>query len=81
MVNFNTVPWLASSRATAVAGALTTHFGHLVQRSLCNFCPGIKSLLAEEIDIEPLMKCLRFLMKKDLECTDAHKKGGKKKGG
>lgn len=56
--------------------------GGLVGRNialfLCNFCPGIKSLLTEEIDIDPLMKCVRFLMKKDLECTDMHKRGAQK---
>ena len=28
VINFNTESWLAGSRAMAVAGALTTHFGH-----------------------------------------------------
>lgn len=56
--------------------------GGLVGRNialfLCNFCPGIKSFLTEELDIEPLMKCIHLLMKKDMECTDSHKKGEKR---
>lgn len=56
--------------------------GGLVGRNialfLCNFCPGIKSFLTEELDIDPIMKCIHLLMKKDMECTDAHKKGEKR---
>ena len=52
--------------------------GRNIALFLCNFCPGLESFRVGEVDGQSQMKCFRILIKKGLECAEAHKNGGRR---